>query len=479
MIDEIIGRKKEIQAIQSLKESTKSEFLAVYGRRRVGKTYLIRNVFNEEDFVFQLTGLANTKLQGQLANFHRTLMRQNPKNENMAPAKNWFDAFQQLMDFVEQSSVHKKVIFLDELPWFDTPQSGFISALEHFWNSWASARRDIILVVCGSSASWIINKLINNKGGLHNRITKRIKLEPFNLAETEVFLKHKNSAFERYHIVQLFMVLGGIPFYLDMVDTGQSAIQNINRLCFEADGELRTEFDNLYASLFKKAQDHVAVIEALSTKAIGLSREDLIKIAKIKNGGGTTTLLKELEECGFIRKYPAFGKKEKNNLYQLIDFYSLFYLTFIKNTNVIDENLWINGIDNPLFRAWSGYAFEMVCLHHLKEIKHALGISGVFTNTSTWYSTDKTNKTQIDLVIDRRDGIINVCEIKFSMKPFVIEKRYAEELRHKVETFREQTKTKKSIFLTMITAYGLQKNEHSNAWVQNSIALNELFTPLL
>jgi AAA+ ATPase superfamily predicted ATPase len=178
MIDEIIGRKKEIQAIQSLKESTKSEFLAVYGRRRVGKTYLIRNVFNE-DFVFQLTGLANTKLQGQLANFHRTLMRQNPKNESMTPAKNWFDAFQQLMDFVEQSSVPKKVIFLDELPWFDTPQSGFISALEHFWNSWASARRDIILVVCGSSASWIINKLINNKGGLHNRITKRINRSVF------------------------------------------------------------------------------------------------------------------------------------------------------------------------------------------------------------------------------------------------------------------------------------------------------------
>ena len=478
MINEIIGRKKEIQALEGLKESAKSEFLAVYGRRRVGKTYLIRNVF-DKDFVFQLTGLANTKLQGQLANFHRGLVRQSPKGEKIIPAKNWFDAFQQLMDFVENSAKQKKVIFLDELPWFDTPNSGFISALEHFWNSWASARRDIILIVCGSSASWIINKLINNKGGLHNRITKRIKLEPFSLAETEVFFKSKNNAFERYQIVQLFMVLGGIPFYLDMVETGQSAIQNINRLCFEANGELRTEFDNLYTSLFKSAQDHEAVIEALSTKACGLSRDELIKTAKIKNGGGTTNLLKELEECGFIRKYPAFGKKEKNQLYQLIDFYSLFYLTFIKNTNAIDENLWINGIDNPLFRTWSGYAFEMICLHHLKEIKQALGISGVFTNTSTWYSVDKTTKAQIDLVIDRRDGIINICEMKFSMKPFVIDKKYAEELRHKIETFREQTKTTKSTFLTMITAFGLQKNEHSNAWVQSSISLNELFTPLL
>jgi uncharacterized protein len=478
MDNAIIGRKKEIQTLYSLKESTKSEFLAIYGRRRVGKTYLIRNVF-DKDFVFQLTGLANTNLKGQLANFHRALVRQSLKTEKIVPAKNWFDAFQQLMDFVENSTKPQKVIFLDELPWFDTPNSGFVSALEHFWNSWASARKDIILIICGSSASWIINKLINNKGGLHNRITKRIKLEPFSLAETEAFFKNKNSAFERYQIVQLYMVLGGIPFYLDMVETSQSAIQNINRLCFEANGELRLEFENLYSSLFKKAEDHEAVIQALSTKALGLSRDELIKTAKIKNGGGTTNLLKELEECGFIRKYPAFGKRERNQLYQLIDFYSLFYLTFIKNSSLIDENLWINGVDNPQFRAWSGYAFEMICLHHLKEIKQALGISGVFTNTSTWFSTDKTQKAQIDLVIDRRDGIINVCEMKFSVKPFTIDKKYAEELRLKMETFREQTDTKKSIFLTMITAFGVQKNEYSNSVVQNSISLNELFTPLL
>jgi uncharacterized protein len=477
MIPALFGRNKEIQVLEKLKESHKSEFLAVYGRRRVGKTYLIRNVF-EDDFVFQLTGLANTKLPGQLANFHRTMVRQNSKNEGLSPAKNWFDAFQQLMDFVEQSNKPKKVIFLDELPWFDTVQSGFISALEHFWNSWASARRDIILVVCGSSASWIINKLINNKGGLHNRITKRMKLEPFSLAETEAFLKSRNSAFERFQIVQLYMVLGGIPYYLDMVDTSQSAVQNINRLCFEADGELRSEFNNLYASLFKSADNYVAVIEALSTKSCGLNRDELIKTAKIKNGGGTTMMLRELEECGFIRKYPAFGKKEKHHLYQLIDFYSLFYLTFVKDSNAIDENLWINGVDNPQFRAWSGYAFEMVCLHHLKEIKHALGVSGVFTTSSSWYSLDKNQKAQIDLLIDRRDGIINLCEMKFSMKPYVIDKRYAEVLRHKIETFREQTKTRKSIFLTMICAFGLQPNEHSMGLVQNNLSLDELFASL-
>jgi uncharacterized protein len=473
MVPVLIGREQEVKAMEALKKSAKSEFLAVYGRRRVGKTFLIRHVF-EQDFLLQMTGQSNQRLQWQLGNFHRTLTRQHPVMAQRKPATNWFDAFQLIMDLIEASDREKKVIFLDELPWLDTPQSGFLSALEHFWNSWASARRDIILVVCGSSASWIINKIINHKGGLHNRITKRIKLDPFSLAETEAFFKHRNSAFERYQIVQLYMAFGGIPYYLDMVDVGQSAIQNINNLCFKTTGDLRLEFDNLYASLFKKAQGHIAVIEALATKQSGMSRDELIKAAKITNGGGATMLFKELEECGFIRIYPAFERKDRYQLYQLIDFYSLFYITFIQKSGTLDENLWINGIDHPQYRAWSGYAFEMVCLHHLREIKHALGISGVHTTTSSWYSTDPKNKAQIDLVIDRRDGIINLCEMKFSIKEFTIDKAYADDLRHKIETFRTQTNTKKSLFVTLVTAYGLKPNEHANAWVQNSITFDAL-----
>lgn len=468
----LIGRKTEMSLMKGLLDSKKSEFLAVYGRRRVGKTFLIRQVF-EDKFTFQLTG-ANAKLSWQLKNFNQAMVRQSRK-ENITFADNWFDAFQQLIDLLEATTDEKKVVFLDELPWLDTPNSGFIIALEHFWNSWASARTDIILIVCGSSASWIINKLLKNKGGLHNRVTQRIKLEPFSLAETEEFFRSQNAVFERYQLTQLYMALGGIPYYLEMVDVGQSATQNINRLCFEENGALRTEFESLYASLFKKAQNHVAVIEALASKASGLNREELIKAAKINNGGGTTMLLQELEECGFIRKYVAFGKSQKHQLYQLVDFYSLFYLTFIKKSSVLDENTWINGIDNPSFRTWSGYAFEMVCLHHLKEIKQALGISGVITNTSSWYSTDKVPKAQIDLLIDRRDQVINLCEIKFSINPYLIDKKYAEELRNKIGTFKEQSKTKKSIFLTMITSFGLQKNEYSTSLVQNSLTFDDLF----
>jgi uncharacterized protein len=314
---------------------------------------------------------------------------------------NWFAAFEQLELLVKKNKNQKKIIFLDELPWLDTAQSGFIPALDYFWNSFASARKDIILVVCGSAASWMINTLIHNKGGLHNRVTHRIRLEPFSLSECEEFFKHRSGVFSRYQIIQLYMVMGGIPFYLDHVDVGMSAAQNINRLCFQPDGILAEEFSDLYTSLFNKAEKHLTIIEALSKKAKGLTRKEITGLTKIPSAGSTTRILKELEESGFVRKYLSFGKREKGGLYQLIDFYSLFYIKFIRGNHALNENDWINGLGTPQQRAWSGYAFEQVCLAHLIQIKHALGISGIQTNISSWVNTGKGSKRQIDLVIDR------------------------------------------------------------------------------
>jgi AAA+ ATPase superfamily predicted ATPase len=473
-MSEIIGRRKELDLLNKLKDSPSAAFVAVYGRRRVGKTFLVRQAFQNQ-FDFYLTGMSNVSLSQQLANFHAALMKYNPQANEEKPASNWFTAFQQLAVLLESSKRTKKIIFLDELPWLDTPQSDFISALEHFWNSWASARNDVILIVCGSAAAWMINKLINNKGGLHNRVTHRIRLEPFTLKESEEFLKYKTAIFDRYQIVQLYMVMGGIPFYLEQIDPRQSAAQNINRLCFEKNAVLRAEFDNLYKSLFDNAEKHIVVIETLSRKAKGLTRTELIKGAKLSTGGNATKILKELEESSFIQKYISYGKKEKNSLYQLTDFYSLFYLKFIKESSVLDENSWINGLDNPEQRAWSGYAFEQVCLAHTKEIKQALGISGVQTITSSWISTGEGTGAQVDLVIDRRDQVINICEMKFSINNFTIDKKYADELRNKIGIFRDETKTRKAIFLTMITTFGLNRNDHSTSLVQNDLTMDVLF----
>lgn len=471
----IVGRNEEITLLQAIQDDDKSAFVAVYGRRRVGKTFLIRS-FYEGQFAFHLTGIAYVETVNQLTNFHSALVRYFPEFEDNLPAKDWFGAFGQLINAIEsQPSSEKKVLFLDELPWLDTPNSLFVPALEHFWNSWASARTDIVLIVCGSAASWMINELINNTGGLYNRVTHPIQLEPFTLAECKAFFDAKQAHFDHYQLLQLYMVFGGIPFYLDFIDPRKSATQNINDLCFKPKAKLRNEFDKLYASLFKKADKHIAVIEALAKKAAGLDRDMLLKAAKLPNGGNTTLILRELEESNFIRKYNTFGKSKNNAIYQLTDFYSLFYLRFIKNNSPLDDNYWLNGIDTPEIRAWSGYAFEQICLMHLTQLKNGLGIGSVQTQSSAWVGSNETDKAQIDLLIDRRDGVINLCEMKFSIKPFTIEKDYAENLRKKMNVFREATKTPKALWLTFITTYGLTKNTHAQSLVQQSLTMDMLF----
>jgi len=468
----VAGRQYEKTLLTKIGDSEQAAFVAVYGRRRVGKTFLIREFFNNS-FTFQFTGMANSALGQQLANFNYAFAKFNPTQEKRA--EDWLEAFEQLTAYLSNKKAEKRIIFIDELPWLDTPSSGFLPALEHFWNSWASTQSNLVLIVCGSAASWMIGKLLNNKGGLHNRVTHRINLQPFTLSECEEYFKLRNAAFDRYQILQLYMAMGGIPFYLEQVDKAKSAAQNIDTLCFTPTGLLQNEFNNLYASLFKNAEKHVAVIEALSTKLKGITREEILKISGLPNGGGTTRIIKELEASNFIRRYIPFGKKERNSLYQLADFYSFFYLRFIKNTSPSDENYWINSLDSPAHRAWSGYAFEQVCLAHILMIKKGLGISGIQTNTSSWIGKSDDQSAQIDLLIDRRDQVINICEMKFSMSPFNISKKYAEDIRNKIGVFKADSGTKKSLYFTMITPFGLLQNSYANSLVQNSLTMDVLF----
>ncbi len=470
----MVAREKERKQFNDLVKAQVSDFVVVYGRRRVGKTFLIREHFKQQ-FAFYTAGLANSNMQQQLVSFYSSLQEYNTANITIEIPTTWFEAFQSLRKVLIKNRSKKKVVFIDELPWFDTQKSYFIAALEHFWNSWASARKDILLITCGSSASWMINKVLNDKGGLHNRVTKKIKIEPFTLSECEQYLKWKNINFNRYQIIEMYSVLGGIPFYLNGLEKGLSIAQNINELCFSDDGMLKNEFNNLYASLFKNSENHVAIVTALAKKSMGLTRNEIIVTAKITNGGGTTKVLTELVECGFVRRYYQFDKKNKDCIYQLTDFYSLFYLKFIKDNKNAVKDFWINAIDNPMRRSWSGYAFEQVCLMHLPEIKTKLGISGIMTSEASWRSSDSENGAQIDLLIDRRDQVINLCEMKFSINEFKIDKKYEMELRNKIGAFRSETKTKKAVFLTMITTFGIKQNDYYGDLVQNEITINDLF----
>ncbi len=473
-MEKIIGRQDEIAKLNALKISKKSEFVAVYGRRRVGKTFLVRNVF-EAPFSFQLSGVANVGLKQHLTNFHNAYLKLNPDAIIKSAPKDWFDAFNRLSLLLEKQNAAKKVIFLDELPWLDTPQSKFISALEYFWNSWASARTDVLLIVCGSAASWIINELINNRGGLHNRLTDRILLKPFTLSETEIFLKDKGSNYDRYQLLELYMAIGGIPYYLENIQVNRSVAQNIDRLFFTEGGLLATEYANLYRSLFNNYEKHTLVVEALSHKAKGLTRKDLLALTKLSDGGSMTNLLEELEQSGFIRRYLPFGRSKKEALFQLIDPFTLFFLTFVKDSKADMKGSWLAQLDSPKWRAWSGYAYEYICRYHVDGLKKALGISGVYAEISAWRSQTSENGAQIDLIIDRNDRIINICEIKFSVKTYTITKIYADNLQNKLMAFRTETGTNKTLFLTLITTYGLTQNEYSQRLVNDVIDMKALF----
>jgi predicted AAA+ superfamily ATPase len=466
----LLGRKNEQYILNQLVAAESSDFLVLWGRRRVGKTYLIKEYF-KQDFSFYISGIQNSTKEEQLANFASALTFYGKMP--YTPAKSWIESFRQLIHMLENSPKRgKKVIFIDELPWFDTARSGFLTGLDFFWNTWASTRKDILLIACGSATSWIINKLLNNRGGLHNRVTRRIHLSPFTLGECEEFFRSRKITFDRKSIIDAYMIFGGIPFYLEMFERGLSVAQNVDNLLYKNNAALKNEFSFLYASLFKNYESHLKIVEVLSTKTKGLTRKEIIAASGISNGGGLTTILEELEQCDFIRTYQGFGKKIKSTLYQLTDFYSLFYFNFLKNNKIKDEHYWTNFMDNPARRAWSGYAFEQVCLAHLPQIKQKLGISGILTNISSWRSND--NGAQIDLVIERNDRVINLCEIKYAEEEFVIDKKLDENLRNKRAAFRSETKSRKTLYLTMITTYGIAHNAYWNS-IQSEVTMENLF----
>ncbi len=472
----IAGRQTEVALLQSLLKKEESAFVAMYGRRRIGKTYLIRQVF-ENEIVFECSGVLGKNMPQQLENFWRSLNETNPQAQPSLPPKTWLAAFFQLREYLNiQKQDTKKVIFLDEIPWFDTPRSGFLAALDNFWNQYCTKRTDIILVICGSAASWIIDKVINNKGGLHNRITNKILLMPFTLAETKTFLEIKNVKLTLKDIVQIYMCVGGVPFYLKDIKAGDGVPQILDQLFYNKQAILKNEFQNLYAALFKNNTFHENVVEALATKNKGLTRNEIIDATGIKGGGGLTTVLEELTQCGFIMPIYPIKKAKEDCLYRLMDEYTLFYFKFLKEGKT--KNSWSQVTQSQAYKIWSGYAFENLCFKHTFQIKMALGISGIVTNEYSYAVKPKGNKQgiQIDMIIDRADNCVNIVEAKFYNTEYEVSEAYARQLLHKVTIFQEQTSLKKNVFVTLLTVFGAKKNEYYLTAVTNQLLIDDLFT---
>lgn len=477
MENKLIGREREVKLLNDVFNSNKAEFVAVYGRRRIGKTFLIDKVYGGK-YDFYMTGVYEGSRKEQLTNFAHQL--QQFSNTKVKRPDDWMSAFFLLQSFLESKLLQERIlIFIDELPWLDTHKSRFLKAFELFWNEWASKHDNIKMVVCGSATTWMTNKLLGDKGGLHNRVTQSIYLRPFNIAETEEFLKTRGLSIGRMQVAEAYMALGGTPYYLDKLRKSESIAQNIDRLFFSEDAPLRTEYGFLFKSLFKESSLYKRVVECLSKKQKGMTRLEIMEDIKCDDSGYLSDVLSDLCNCDFIRKYKSLGKQERYALYQLTDLYTLFYLRFVKQYNGGDEHYWSKRQQD--IASWEGYAFEQLCLHHIPQIKSKLGISGVLTNVCSLSWQEFIDKDgvkhkggQIDLILDRGDKTINLCEIKFKNGKFSISADYAQRMKERKEDFRALTNTKKSIHLTMITANGLEQNE---GWqiIQSEIILDDLF----
>lgn len=471
----MIGREKEQSSLLRLLEEEESQFCVVYGRRRVGKTYLVRETFGGH-FAFFHTGLANARQHDQLKEFHYSL-RQSGLKTGRCP-RDWFEAFHMLEELLSSKKESKKVVFLDELPWMDTPRSNFLSALEHFWNGWANMRieKDIVLIVCGSASSWIGRHLLKNYGGLYNRLTFQINLKPFCLAECEEFSLANHLGFSRKDIAEAYMIFGGIPYYWSFFRKGESLAQAVDRMFFSANAPLNMEFDALYASLFKNSQSYISVVTAMSKHKSGMTRKEIMQATGLPDNSQMTDVLNDLEQCDFIRKYLASGRKKRDAIYQLMDNFTLFHFRFLIDNAKNDEHCWVNSIDTSRHHAWAGLAFERLCLWHLPQIKKALGIDGMASCARSWqlHAVQEEEGAQIDLLIERADNVVNVCEIKYAEGEYQIEREEWMKMRRRIETFRRSTGCRSALHLTLITTYGVARNAYWGE-VQREITLDDLF----
>ena len=470
----IVGRKEELLILGDLLRKKGSQFVVVYGRRRVGKTFLINEYFDNR-FSFKVTAARDKKKvarlkQSQLKIFQRALNRYGDSSQDTP--KDWFEAFDRLSSLLNDQNVYrepssgKRIVFIDEIPWFDTPKSEFKAAFDLFWNEYGSTQPDLLLFVCGSAASWIIENILESRDGMHNRSTCRIHIRPMNLRDVESLLSYNDIRLPRKQIIEYYMVFGGIPYYLNLLSPRFSVSQNIDRLCFDEGGALHHELEELFASLFVHHENHLAVIKALSSRRMGLTRDEIIEKTDFTSGSKLTKILKELERCSFIRRYEVSGRET----YQLVDLFTMFALNYLEGEEITS---WVRFSATSTYQGWCGYAFEIVCLNNVPSLKAALGIQGVEAKIYPFYVKEPQG-TQIDLVIDRDDGVANLCEMKYTVEPFVIDKNCHSSFLHKIEAFRAATKKDKALLMTLVSAEGLKKNAYSDV-VAVTLTAEDLF----
>lgn len=472
-MEQIIGRNSEYVIFDTYTHSGKSEFIALYGRRRIGKTFLVKKYFGER-FDFYTTGVIGGKKSEQMAAFYTSLKASGYKG---AKPKNWMEAFGILGTLLDtQTHNGRLVVFIDEMPCFDTQHSDFINAVDFFWNSKGSTMDNLFFIVCGSATSWMINNIVNNKGGLHNRITHELHLKPFDLYQTELYAKSRNSNWSRLSIMQLYAAIGGVPYYLSLVDFNKSVTENIDYLFFSEDAPLSTEYKRLFGSLFKSPENYLSIIKALTDNKSGLTRKQIAEKLKLPNNGHLSDMLENLVQCDFIRRYNN-GLNTSKGIYQLIDFYTLFYNQFcIKRTT--DTHFWSNHLNQPMMNTWFGLGYERICAYHIKQVLYAMRVDRIAHEYYSWRSKKSNPAVQIDIIIDRADNVINIAEVKYSQAEYTLNAEEYSKIMYRLETFTKESKTKKGVQPMLITTFGVRPNGFSGI-SNTTVTLDDLFQPLI
>ncbi len=472
----VIGRIDEIARLEAYYKSGKPEFIALYGRRRVGKTFLVEQLFADK-FLFHVTGVVEGDKEDEISVFYNALRN---IGYNGKSSMSWYDAFMELRKCLEKKIRKNRrcVLFIDELPCFDTPNSRFLKAFGNFWNEWCTLHPEIMLIVCGSATTWMIKNIVDSHGGLHNRMTHELHLHPFTLKEAETYLKSNGVVWDRLSILQIYSILGGVPYYLSLIQDNESVSQAVDRLFFSREGELRNEYKRLFLSMYKSPEPYIKIIALLCKNKSGLTREELISHEDVLNNGHLSEYLDNLEKCDFIRLYHIKDKagrklKKSGGIYQIMDFFTVFHNAFLLKETT-DRKYWSHHLNTPEQNNWYGLAFERTCMYHIDEIKEAIGIGAISTEYFSWRSTESDPACQIDLLIERADRVINICEMKFSSGEYVIQKSEDLKIRNRIEAYREETKTRCAVLPVLVTTYGLQKNMYSDN-IRNVITMDDLF----
>ncbi len=472
----LVARSAETDELKRCERSGKSELVCVYGRRRVGKTYLVEQTFSGS-FAFRATGVEGGNMRQQLKSFNQRLQEHGDPQRTIP--KNWFEAFSRLdivlsREDAARSPYGKKVVFLDEFPWFATARSEFLMAFGEFWNRRGTAGDDIMVVICGSATSWIVGNVLENTGSLYNRVTSQVYLEPFCLGDAERFFVDRGFGWTRSQIAESHMVFGGLPYFLELLDPNESLRANIERLCFAPHALLAHESSKLLEATLKKSPAYDRLLSYLAKHRCGVEKQACFEQTGLAKGTFARAV-DDLLKCGYIREFKVPTKRGKPLFLQLVDPFLLFHYRFLSKKSGDRVGSWSDCIqDEARYKSWRGCSFEILCVLHEAQIKRALGISGVRTRCYPWTSDQGAGGAQIDLVIERDDGIINICEMRCTDRPFSMDAATEASLLNKVDVFKRETGAKNPVKIVVVSASGIAGVAHTE-YISRTITLDDLF----